>query len=44
VDHVSVTGWQVEVHLRIALDQDPGKPPQDSSRRPDYGHRRHAGA
>ena len=22
VDHVSVTGWQVEIHLRIPLDQD----------------------
>ena len=41
VDHVSVTGWQVEIHLRIALDQDPGGPPRDSGRRPDYGHRRH---
>ena len=41
VDHVRVTGWQVEIHLRIPLDQDPGAPPRDSGRRPDYGHRRH---
>jgi site-specific DNA recombinase len=41
VDHVSVTGWQVEVPLRIPLDEDPGEPPRDSGRRPDYGHQRH---
>ena len=41
VDHVSVTGWRVEIHLRIPLDDDPGGPTRQAERRPDYGHRRH---
>jgi site-specific DNA recombinase len=41
VDHVSVTGWQVEIHLRIPLDDDPDGPTRHVERRPDYGHRRH---
>jgi site-specific DNA recombinase len=39
VDHVTVTGWRVEIHLRIPLD-DPGRPPHQANRRPDYGRRR----
>jgi site-specific DNA recombinase len=42
VDHVRVTGWQVEIHLRIPLDEYPGEPPRHSNRRPDYGRRRRA--
>ena len=41
VDHVSVTGWRVEIHLRIPLDEDPRSPSRDSTRRPHYGRRRH---
>jgi len=41
VDHVSVTGWQVEIHLRIPLDECPHEPSPESSWRPHYGHRRH---
>ena len=40
VDHVSVTGWQVEIHLRIPLDEDPRAPSRESNWRPHYGHRR----
>ena len=40
VDHVSVTGWQVEIHLRIPLDEDPLAPSRESNWRPYYGHRR----
>jgi len=40
VDHVSVTGWQVEIHLRISLDDDPRGPSPESNWRPHYGHRR----
>src|SRR5262249_42865699 len=40
VDHVSVTGWQVEIHLRIPLDDDPRAPSRESNWRPHYGHRR----
>jgi site-specific DNA recombinase len=40
VDHVSITGWQVEIHLRIPLDEDPGAPFRESNWRPDYGRRR----
>ena len=40
VDHVSVTGWQVEIHLRIPLDADPRRPSSESNWRPHYGHRR----
>jgi site-specific DNA recombinase len=40
VDHVSVTGWQVEIHLRIPLDEDPGAAPRHTNWRPHYGHRR----
>jgi site-specific DNA recombinase len=42
VDHVRVTGWQVEIHLRIPLDDHPGGPDRPSNRRPDYGRRRRA--
>ena len=38
VDHVSVTGWQVEIHLRIPLDEDP-RASRESNWRPHYGHR-----
>ena len=41
VDHVSVTGWRVEIHLRIPLDEDPRSPSRDSTRRPHHGRRRH---
>jgi site-specific DNA recombinase len=40
VDHVSVTGWRVEIHLRIPLDEDPAAPARESNWRPHYGHRR----
>lgn len=40
VDHVSIAGWQVEIHLRIPLDEDPGAPSRESNWRPHYGHRR----
>jgi site-specific DNA recombinase len=40
VDHVTVTGWQVEIHLRIPLDEGPGTTPRHSNWRPHYGHRR----
>jgi site-specific DNA recombinase len=40
VDHVSVTGWRVEIHLRIPLDEEPGPPARKSTWRPHYGHRR----
>jgi site-specific DNA recombinase len=41
VDHVNVTGWRVEIHLRIPLDDDPGGPTHQVQRRPDYGRRCH---
>jgi site-specific DNA recombinase len=41
VDHVSVTGWRVEIHLRIPLDEDSGAPSRKNNWRPHYGHRRH---
>jgi site-specific DNA recombinase len=44
VDHVSVTGWRVEIHLRIPLDEDPGAPSRKSNWRSHYGHRRHTAA
>jgi hypothetical protein len=37
---VTVTGWQVEIHLRIPLDEGPGTTPRHSNWRPHYGHRR----
>jgi len=40
VDHVSVAGWHVEIHLRIPLDEDPATPSPESNWRPHYGHRR----
>jgi site-specific DNA recombinase len=40
VDHVNVTGWQVEIHLRIPLDDDPGGPTRQVERRTVYGRRR----
>jgi site-specific DNA recombinase len=40
VDHVSVTGWRVEIHLRIPLDEDSGSPSRESNWHPHYGHRR----
>jgi site-specific DNA recombinase len=40
VDHVNVTGWQVEIHLRIPLDEDPRAPSHESNWRPHYEHRR----
>jgi site-specific DNA recombinase len=40
VDHVSVTGWQVQIHLRIPLDENPDAPSRDNDWRPHYGHRR----
>jgi site-specific DNA recombinase len=39
VDHVSITGWQVEIHLRIPLDENPHAPSRESNWRPHYGHR-----
>ena len=42
LDHVSVTGWRVEIHLRIPLDEEPGPPTRKSNWRPHYGHRRHS--
>jgi site-specific DNA recombinase len=41
VDHVNVTGWRVEIHLRIPLDDDPGAPARQVQHRPDYGRRCH---
>lgn len=40
VDHVSVAGWQVEIHLRIPLDENPEAASPKSDWRPHYGHRR----
>jgi site-specific DNA recombinase len=40
VDHVSITGWHVEIHLRIPLDEDPGAPSREINWRPHHGHRR----
>jgi hypothetical protein len=38
---VNVTGWRVEIQLRIPLDDDPGGPTRRVQHRPDYGRRRH---
>ena len=40
VDHVAVTGWHVEIHLRIPLDENRAAPSRESDWRPHYGHRR----
>ena len=40
VERVQVTGWRVEIHLRIPLDQPPPEPPKPSSPRPRSPRRR----